>query len=53
MDKRLDEFVHHRNVVLYTRQLRYAADAGQRAILMTRLAEERARARQNDWNPLR
>ncbi len=53
MDKRLEEFVHHRNVALYTRQLRFAVDAGQRALLMSRLAEERARARVNDWNPLR
>ena len=52
MDKKLDEFVHHRNVALYMQQLRYASDAGQRALLMSRLAEERVRARANDWNLL-
>lgn len=44
-----DEFVHHRNVAIYMRQLRYAPDAGQRTLLMSRLAAERARARAKGW----
>jgi hypothetical protein len=52
MDKALNEFVHHRNVALYTRQLRFATDATQRALLMSRLAEERMQAKTKGWNSL-
>lgn len=52
MDMRHDEFVHNRNVALYMRQLRFATDATLRALLTSRLSEERRRAKTKGWTSL-
>lgn len=52
MDKTQDEFVHNRNVALYTRQLSFATDATLRALLTSRLSEERMRAKTKGWTSL-
>ena len=49
MDRFRDEFIHRWNVAHYTRELRAPQEAGRREILMSLLAEERTRGRQNGW----
>ena len=49
MSQTQDEFVHHRNVAIYMRQLRYAPNAVQRGLLMSRLAGERVQAVAHGW----
>ena len=47
-----EEFVCLRNMKAYTRQLRAAADAERRRLLMKLLAEEAERAKRADVIPL-
>ena len=53
MEKSFGEFIHHRNVENYRRMLRETPDATRRQTLMTLLAEEAAREKEQGWLPLR
>ena len=52
MDRSAEEFIHRQNVINFTRQLAAVDNEAQRRMLMTLLAEERAKALTSDWSPL-
>ena len=51
MQMTTQEFIYRRNVLNYMRQLKDAPDEDRRKLLLIRLAEEAAKARQAGWNP--
>jgi len=48
----MEEFIHRRNVLNYTRLLRAAPDLSSRTVLMALLAEEAAKAETAGWMPM-